>query len=220
MHPRDCPQNWEYETHPDKDALLGPRSLEVVKNLRTGQLPGLPLAEDSRPLHARLFAGLTPPGCDYFAGNYRGSSHRCLEYYQVGIQSDPRVGAPFNMVAGLMDELRSEIRTSLIALDAAHQLPNSQVPREVKLLTTAVVACRVLELFLRIHPYANGNGHTARIIVLAILGRYGYWPAKWTIEPRPETLPYYKMITEERDGNPEFCEQQMVQCMSGDQAPP
>lgn len=211
MHVRNCPDNWEYEEHPDKDSVIGPRSVELVRKLRSGELPTHELVEDTRPVHAALFRGLTPRGFDYFAGNYRGSEHFCLKYYQVGIKADPRVGAPPDRVAGLMFEFRESARAALAGLDAAHAVPNSQVPREVKLLTVALVACQFLELFLRIHPYANGNGHAARLLVLALLGRYHYWPARWTIEPRPQTMPYYDMITEQRDGNPNFCEQAIVE---------
>lgn len=106
--------------------------------------------------------------------------------------------------------LRAELQACLAALDAAHALPNAQNPPALNFATTLAVACRTLEWFLRIHPYANGNGHAARIIVIAMLGRYGYWPSNWTIEPRPSALPYDAMITQQRGGNPAFCEQELA----------
>jgi Fic family protein len=63
------------------------------------------------------------------------------------------------------------------------------------------LACRVFEVFLRIHPYANGNGHAARFLIWCLLSRYGYWPKGWPIEPRPPDPPYTHLISEYRNGN-------------------
>jgi len=70
-----------------------------------------------------------------------------------------------------------------MALDGAHKLPNAHLPREQKLAYAVIFACSIFVTFLQIHPYANGNGHAARLVVWAILGRYGYWPKSWPIEP-------------------------------------
>ena len=85
-----------------------------------------------------------------------------------------------NRVHPEMEELADAIRECLAALDAAHDRPDGQIPPRMKLYSVVVVACRVLEWFLRIHPYANGNGHIARLVVVGLLGRYGYWPRTWS----------------------------------------
>ena len=71
-----------------------------------------------------------------------------------------------------------------------------------RLVAAVVLACQVFELVLRIHPYVNGNWHVARFVLLAILGRYGYWPRDLTIDPRPGYPDYLAMIIAYRDGNP------------------
>ena len=76
----------------------------------------------------------------------------------------------------------------------------------MKLYTAVVVACRAHAWFVHIHPYANGNGHMGRLLVVAILGRYGYWLQKWTIDPNPSSvLPYIQMI-----GDSDLCERQLM----------
>jgi hypothetical protein len=109
-----------------------------------------------------------------------------------------------------MGNLATEIKAGINALDIAHGLPKKQLSLEDRLLHTVAFACHVFELFLRIHPFANGNGHAARVIVWAILGRYGYWPRGWSIEPRPPDPPYSVLIVEHRNGNPRPLEQYMI----------
>jgi fido (protein-threonine AMPylation protein) len=55
--------------------------------------------------------------------------------------------------------------------------------------------------YLRVHPYANGNGHLARFIISALMGNYGRWPVRWTVDPRPGGN-YDQLISAYRDGDP------------------
>src|SRR5262249_24510488 len=129
------------------------------------------------------------------------------------IQNDPNVGCPPLWVPGYMQELSQTIRAGLGTLDAANQLPDGQVPAEQKVAYVVAFACRVFEMFLRIHPYVNGNGHAERFISWAIVGRYGYWPMKWSVEPRPPDPPYTNLITAYRAGNPQALEEFVLRCI-------
>jgi fido (protein-threonine AMPylation protein) len=195
MHPLDCP-NWEYNDHPNQPTLRQ-HIASVLIDLRSGDLDTLGVATDTRPKHRKLFYALTPVGCDYFAGHYRGENYRCLQFYSVGIASDPRVGVQPSAVAYHMGQLSDHIRAALMALDANALL----APKDRARLVIAL-ACSVFVNFLTIHPYANGNGHVGRLIIWCILARYGLWPQQWTVEPRPPDPPYTDMITEYRNGNP------------------
>jgi len=112
-----------------------------------------------------------------------------------------------------MDTLARDISRGAAALDTAHGLPNAQVPPDQKLLYVVVFACRVFVEFLTIHPYADGNGHAARFVIWSLLGRYGYWPRRWTVDPRPPDPPYGTMIAEYRGGNPEPLEKYVLGCI-------
>lgn len=194
-HPPDCPI-FDYENHPDWQALLPARVAQTLVGLADGAIDSRATVLDSRPLHHALFSRLTPPRHEYFAGHYRGERYRCLEYYAVTIPSDPRVGAPPAVVAYWLDQVSSIVRAGLDALDGDHTLS-----RQDRLRYLVPFACRVFELFLRVHPYANGNGHVARFMVWCILGRYGHWPQRWSVEPRPPDPPYSEYIKRYRDGD-------------------
>jgi len=148
-----------------------------------------------------MFRTLTPPGCEYYAGHYRGEPFRCLQFCTVRIPADPRVGAPPSSVYSFMTNLEATIRGGMAAIDRAHDLPVAQLSPELRLLNAVRFACGIFQVFLTIHPYLNGNGHAARYILWAILGRYEYWPERWPVEPRPPDPPYSKAIAAHRSGD-------------------
>ena len=208
MWPGDCPR-FEYEDHRDHRERLHGRSIELVLGLRRKTLQGISLVRDSRPVHQRLLEGLTPIGCDYYAGHYRGESFRCLLEYSVRVQRDPRVGTAPQLVLQTMETVAALLANGFQALDAKQR--DTTLSQEAKLFATVSFACAAFVQFLTIHPYANGNGHIARFLTWAILGRYGYWPREWTIDPRPTYPDYEAEIIEHRNGNPLPLIQHMLQ---------
>jgi fido (protein-threonine AMPylation protein) len=218
LHPRDCPgatlPGWEYKDHPRHDPILNTETVQVLVALRSGAMDTSKFTADTRPVHYRLFRDLVPAGYAYFAGHYRGESYRCLQYYTVGIQNDPRVGYPPEGVLGSMEKVAQEVQTTLKVLDAAIDVPNSRLPREEKLKYVVAFACHMLELFFTIHPYANGNGHMGRFMVWSILGRYGYWPKRWPLHPRPPDPPYSHLIAQYRDGDRDPLEIYMLKALA------
>jgi len=211
MHPADCP-SWEYKHHPDYGSLAG-RCIGIVASLRRGELEIDRGLRDTRPFHDTMFTGLTPDRCPYFAGHYRGESFRCLEHYYVNIPGDPRVGTPPNFVAFDLANFGDHIlRAGLSAAAAAFTVPDSRLPPEDKLIHLVSFACRVLVEFLRIHPYANGNGHAGRLIVWFTLAKFGYWPKKWPLNTSP---PYHQLIFDYRNGTHDPLERFVLDCITG-----
>lgn len=215
MHFHECPTEWEYGDHPNHH-LLPTRCTGLLIQLRTAQLCTEAISRDSRPAHATLFENMTPPACPYFAGNYRGSNFRCLKYVEVGVAADPRVGVKPDNVATALDNLSETLRTGFGALDAARNIPNARLPVEDKIYYVVTFASRVFVEFLRIHPYVNGNGHIARFLIWAVLGKYGYWPKKWPLNARPPDPPYSEYIKQYRDGNPQLLETFVLKCLLGE----
>jgi fido (protein-threonine AMPylation protein) len=195
MHPLDCPE-WEYSNYPDWRGVVSRRVSEVLTDLVTRRVDTLSVALDTREVHRRVFQELTPACYEYYAGHYRGESFRCLRYYAVAVQGDPRVGVPPESVALWIRELIAVIRSGLMALDT-----NVLLTREQKLRYVVALACRAFVQFLTVHPYANGNGHAGRFVVWSMLGRYGHWPRRWPVHPRPPDPPYSELIRRWRDGD-------------------
>lgn len=208
MHPRDCP-GWEYDRISGARATVRARSVQLLIGLRADANECSVVCADTRPSHASLYQGLTPAKCDYYAGHYRGEDYRCLKYYRVQIQGDPMVGYDPELVLGEMQQLETTIRDAIAALDKFVQPSRS---RPACLIQITRVAARVFELFLRIHPYANGNGHMGRLIVCALFGRYGFWMNRWTVEPRPQDPPYSSSIAAYRRGYVADLEKFLLEC--------
>jgi Fic/DOC family len=208
MHPADCPV-WDYATHPRCVQVLRLEIPKVIAELRREVLKTEQIAGDSRPIHGRIFSALTPPGYGYFAGSFRGENHRCLKFYQVTAGGDPRVGYAPEVIPTIMNLFTYRIRQALAKIDLLKDDALAQFTQSIRL------ACYLFELFLRIHPYANGNGHIARLIVWAVLGRYDRWPESWPVEPRPPDPPYTTMIVEYRNGNHGLLEEFMIKTVLG-----
>lgn len=216
MHPLDCPP-WEYRDHADSSRVIQGHLQKLLVRLRSARTDTLGFVTDTRRLHRRLFLELTPTGYEYYAGNYRGSEFRCLQYCPVAVPGDPSVGHPPEHVSSAMRRLGDDLRSGIAGLDEGFALPNAKVSRQTKLYFLVVFASRMFVHFLTIHPYVNGNGHIARLMVWAVLGRYGYWPKRWPIEPRTGDPEYLRTIRAYRGGQQRELEHYILKCIA---APP
>jgi Fic family protein len=113
-----------------------------------------------------------------------------------------------------MNELASSIRSTMVAIDAAHAHPPSRLSDSEKMYFSVAYACRLFVEFLTIHPYANGNGHVARWLLLAVLRRHGYRLNNFPVEPRPPDPPYSNMISRYRNGEVELLEKYVLSRLS------
>jgi hypothetical protein len=120
---------------------------------------------------------------DAYRGGFRGDAHPALADYEVTVG-----GLPTTRASDVREEIRklmSELRDRVSWLDELDTQgdPSTLAPDFVKavLETAAWLHCE----WVRIHPFVNGNGRTARMWVLWLCGRYGL-PQLLALRPRPE----------------------------------
>jgi hypothetical protein len=153
------------------------RALEEV--VRASQARATPTLKAAKHWHAVVMHGLDLPE-PRFAGAFRGEPG--LEAVQV------RVGANYGTdsakVANELSRFEAKLQTLVAQLDAL--LPIGQEPDTDQLAAIVDLCAWVHAEWVRIHPFANGNGRTARLWANSIAMRYGL-PPFIRLRPRPNT---------------------------------
>jgi fido (protein-threonine AMPylation protein) len=109
--------------------------------------------------------------------------------------------------------LAGDIEGALNDCDVVWMVPNAVFSAAEKLTKVVRVAVAIFVYFLEIHPYANGNGHAARFILIAALARHGIFLRRWQLHPRPQDPPYNDAIAEYRSGNRGLLERFVLSCI-------
>jgi len=142
----------------------------------------LPLSSDSiRRWHAAAMHGLNlpPDAPKNSVGKFRGE--RGLE--DIGIHIAGEDGVSPAEVAGALAKFDATLRQLLAQLD--EWIPADAIPTSDLLPAVLDVCAWVHAEWVRIHPFANGNGRTARLLANAIAMRYGM-PPFIRLRPRPD----------------------------------
>lgn len=197
LFPPPCP-HWDYESHPDRH-LIQPRIAQIIADLERARPSTYSVVQNTRPYHELIFKGLTVPNQPYLAGHYRGENFPCLAYRHVLIDGDAGMLPQF--VDHVMTSLTKDMLDHVRWLDDLHKDPDA--PPLVRVRQVVEFACEIFSGVLKVHPYANGNGHAVRLLVWAVLIRYGLRPKDWPVEPRPPDPPYTTLLREYRKGNRE-----------------
>jgi Fic/DOC family len=189
-----CPE-FEYDQHLGADGALKQAMMDFFRVLKnSADSKKLEDAKDTRAWHFCFFRTLTPRGFEYYAGHYRGEDFPCLRAYNVHISSDPLVAANPTEVPLFIMRLADKLHRSAALLDLeTHRHANPLLSGAYVLKVIQVVAYFFVT-FLTIHPYANGNGHMARLLVVLLLSRYGIHAPKFSVHPRPQDPPYSDAI--------------------------
>jgi hypothetical protein len=157
-------------------------------------LRAVPTLDDVRAWHRALYAGCSVP-CDGYLGHLRGDADVPeLVGYDVGVGPTQPDGYPSKVgvwspdVATEVEALLRGIAAALARLDAL--VPVGSAPNDPARLQAVVSLCAVVYgEWVRIHPFANGNGRTARLWAAFIALRYGL-PVFVTVKPRPDDVAY------------------------------
>ena len=127
-------------------------------------------------IHRTIFEGLFPD----FAGRLRGPAPR---YVPSDVEFGNYHGAQHLEVPGACESLFRDVGRLIEQLDAMRASSNpDEYSREV-LKVAAYLHCEII----RLHPFVNGNGRTARVCLNYFAWRYGMSPVAIT-RPKGEYL--------------------------------
>jgi hypothetical protein len=142
----------------------------------------VPTVEDAREWHKTMMRGLDP-GNPIFVGNFRGEPG--LE--DVGVEVAGISGTmPWDVQAELQ-RFESRLQAVVSGLDDLYPEPES-LDDDGRNAVIELAAWAHSD-WVRIHPFANGNGRTSRMWANLILLRYGM-PPVLRLRPRPDAPDY------------------------------
>jgi fido (protein-threonine AMPylation protein) len=181
----------------DWDAESSTLQQNLVRTLRgirdSAALRGAVRARDAATWHRDIMDGLEVPKPEY-VGTFRGDPG--ME--EVRVLVGPHEGVPPDQVLDSVVSFERKLNQVLARLD-------SLIPAGAALNTDTLAA--VLDVcgwahaeWVRIHPFVNGNGRTARLWANYVAMRYGL-PPFVRLRPRPEADAYARAGGEAMDGN-------------------
>jgi len=161
-----------------------------------------------RGWHAALYDGCRVPVAGY-VGHLRGDPAVAeLVGYEVGVGAEQPDGYPEKMgvwsvlLPDAVDGLLAATHAALTRLDEI--LPVGTRPASVDELDAVVgLTARVHGEWVRLHPFANGNGRIARVWAAWLALRYNL-PVFVTVKPRPDDLAYARAARDSMGRPPDF----------------
>lgn len=169
---------------------------ELGRRIVTGQAAREPLSSETiRDWQRLIMRGLSASDNEPF-GVFRGEPD--LPDYNVRIGD--HLGASANLVARELAVFDRTLTDNLAELDRVIQPQHLHDDLTADTLNAVIILCAWAHgEWVRIHPFPNGNGRTARILVNAIAIRYGL-PAFMKVRPRPGPT-YAAVAAEAMTGN-------------------
>jgi fido (protein-threonine AMPylation protein) len=173
-----------------------PRDLRVIQsNLRLIVLQILKEAPERIPptvalaqsWHRRIYQGVRLP-VDYFAGEIRNSDSRFPELFGYEVIVGGHAGVASWEVPSELAALEVGLQQAVSNLDGV--IPVGVLPKGTAELHAVLTLCAHAHgEWVRIHPFANGNGRTARLWANWCAARYRL-PAFVQLKPRPDNVGY------------------------------
>lgn len=168
----------------------------------------MPDLDDARAWHRRLYADCAVPVRGYL-GHFRGEpAVRELVGYEVGIGRRQRDGYPEKVgvwsaeLAAALPLFIERVHSGLKRLDAVIA-PGDRPATEDGVQAVVALCAAVHGEWIRLHPFANGNGRTARVWANFVAVRYGL-PPFVRVKPRPDVFSYALAAHESMGRPPEF----------------
>ena len=161
-----CP-DWSADATPAEETLILAGVFRVHEStLRTAKV-NTPDHGTLKTWHKILFEKVVPLW--YYAGHFRGLDPR-YECLQGFAHIDGKFGFPPNLVAESMRLLGSNLRINDRELN---QYLKRELRTEYQTVAKIMMVAGVVGTFIQIHPFANGNGRTSRLLANHLCHRYG-----------------------------------------------
>jgi hypothetical protein len=146
-----------------------------------------PAVSDAQEWHRRIYDGIPLP-VPYYSGEVRDSDSSYPELYGYEVAVGPFRGVASQVVPQELGTFEANAQQAVARLDAV--VPAGQPPAQSQDLHAVLTLCALLHgEWVRIHPFANGNGRTARMWANWAALRYGL-PPFVLVKPRPPGHPY------------------------------
>ena len=166
----------------------------VLSDIEAASLArAMPRIELARRWQRRTMDGLGVPRLEV-VGRFRGAPR--MNGIEVAIGKLP--GVPSGLVGAALATFEQRLQAALADLDtlvAPGDLPSTADVLDAVIETAAWAHAE----WVRIHPFANGNGRTARLWANFVLMRYGI-PPYIRLRPRPD-VPYTEAGTAAMTGD-------------------
>ncbi len=175
-----------WEDSPGFESLIEANVRRVLTDIaRSSDRREKPTIAQAKRWHRDLYEGLPRP-FDYYAGEVRDSDPRFPDLigYEIDVGGIP--GTPSALVPAALEQFEERAQAAVARLDEA--IPLSAAPHALSAaqLHGVLTLCAFLHgEWVRVHPFANGNGRTARMWANWAALRYGL-PPFVTIKPRPD----------------------------------
>lgn len=172
------------EDDPRDAAILVQNLAQILRQLARGaplrREPTVALAQD---WHRRIYEGVRLPVV-YYAGEIRDSDPRFPELYGYEVMIGPNLGVASRLVPHQVADLEVALQRAVTVLDPV--IPVGAQSAGADQLRAVLTLCAYAHgEWIRIHPFANGNGRTARLWANWCALRYGL-PPFVRLKPRPE----------------------------------
>lgn len=156
----------------------------IVLAARARHAPTISMAQD---WHRAIYRAIALP-VPYHAGEIRDSDPAYPELDAYEVKVGELAGAPSAIVPQELTRFEDAARRAVTVLDGT--IPAGSAPTDSRQLLSVITLCASTHgEWVRIHPFANGNGRTARLWANWAALRYGL-PAFVTIKPRPAGIAY------------------------------
>jgi fido (protein-threonine AMPylation protein) len=153
---------------------------QIARRARLRQSPTVEMAQD---WHRQIYKGARLP-VPYYAGEIRDSDLSFPELYGYEVRVGPQPGVESSFVPQQLEDFEAAMEKAVAVLDQV--IPTGGNPADPAQLRSVLTLCAYGHgEWVRIHPFANGNGRTARLWANWCALRYGV-PPFVRLKPRPE----------------------------------